>query len=183
MFRFLTRLKPRLQQDAPLLQKTEMCIRDSIKTRVHTENPGDALQAALQYGQLLTVKIENMKEQHRKAAEENEAAKAAAGILDIPEPSRLEPQEPTEEMGFVSVAAGEGLKGLFLDLGCSTVVSGGQTMNPSTEDILEAVLATPAKKVFVLPNNKNIILAAEQTIPLATDREVVVLSLIHISIS
>lgn len=83
-----------------------------IKTHVHTENPGDALQAALQYGQLLTVKIENMKEQHRKAAEENEAAKAAAGILDIPEPSRLEPQEPTEEMGFVSVAAGEGLKGL-----------------------------------------------------------------------
>ena len=78
-------------------------------------------------------------------------------------------------MGFVSVAAGEGLKGLFLDLGCSTVVSGGQTMNPSTEDILEAVLATPAKKVFVLPNNKNIILAAEQTIPLATDREVVVI--------
>ena len=75
----------------------------------------------------------------------------------------------------VSVAAGEGLKGLFLDLGCSTVVSGGQTMNPSTEDILEAVLATPAKKVFVLPNNKNIILAAEQTIPLATDREVVVI--------
>lgn len=146
-----------------------------IKTHVHTENPGDALQAALQYGQLLTVKIENMKEQHRKAAEENEAAKAAAGILDIPEPSRLEPQEPTEEMGFVSVAAGEGLKGLFLDLGCSTVVSGGQTMNPSTEDILEAVLATPTKKVFVLPNNKNIILAAEQTIPLATDREVVVI--------
>ena len=145
-----------------------------IKTHVHTENPGDALQAALQYGQLLTVKIENMKEQHRKAAEENQAQKAAQpGAKE--EKKALEPQAPTEELGFISVAAGDGLKSLFTDLGCANVVSGGQTMNPSTEDILEAVLATPAKKVFVLPNNKNIILAAEQTIPLATDREVIVL--------
>ena len=147
-----------------------------IKTHVHTENPGDALQYALQYGQLLTVKIENMKEQPRKAAEENEAQKAAAAALE-PQPERaaLERQEPTEEMGFISVAAGDGLKSLFLDLGCANVVSGGQTMNPSTEDLLEAVLATPAKKVFVLPNNKNIIMAAEQTVPLATDREVIVI--------
>ena len=70
-------------------------------------------------------------------------------------------------MGFISVAAGDGLKSLFLDLGCANVVSGGQTMNPSTEDLLEAVLATPAKKVFILPNNKNILMAAEQTVPLA----------------
>ena len=145
-----------------------------IKTHVHTENPGDALQAALQYGQLLTVKIENMKEQHRKAAEENQAQKAAQPAAQE-EKKTLEPQAPTEELGFISVAAGDGLKSLFTDLGCANVVSGGQTMNPSTEDILEAVLATPAKKVFVLPNNKNIILAAEQTIPLATDREVIVL--------
>lgn len=144
-----------------------------IKTHVHTENPGNALQAALQYGQLLTVKIENMKEQHRKAAEENEAQKAAAAS---PAPqAALARQEPVEEMGFISVAAGEGLKGLFTDLGCAVVVSGGQTMNPSTEDLLQAVLATPAKKVFVLPNNKNILMAAEQVPPLATDREVVVL--------
>ena len=147
-----------------------------IKTHVHTENPGDALQAALQYGQLLTVKIENMKEQHRKAAEENEAQKAAAAQAQPqPEKAKLEPQEPTEEMGFISVAAGDGLKSLFTDLGCANVVSGGQTMNPSTEDLLEAVLATPAKKVFILPNNKNIIMAAEQTVPLATDREVIVI--------
>lgn len=146
-----------------------------IKTHVHTENPGDALQAALQYGQLLTVKIENMKEQHRKAAEANEARKAAAAEKPQPEKARLEPQEPTEEMGFISVAAGDGLKGLFMDLGCANVVSGSQTMNPSTEDLLEAVLATPAKKVFILPNNKNIIMAAEQTIPLCTDREVIVI--------
>lgn len=143
-----------------------------IKTHVHTENPGDALQAALQYGQLLTVKVENMKEQHRKAAEANEAVKAAAA--EKAEVKKLAPQAPTEEMGFISVAAGDGLKNLFLDLGCSTVVSGGQTMNPSTEDMLEAVLATPAKKVFILPNNKNIIMAAEQTVPLVTDREVIV---------
>ena len=139
-----------------------------------TENPGDALQAALQYSQLLTVKIENMKEQHRKAAEENGAQKAAVQAAPA-EKVHLEPQEPTEEMGFISVAAGDGLKELFLDLGCANVVSGGQTMNPSTEDLMEAVLATPAKKVFILPNNKNIIMAAEQTVPLVTDREVIVI--------
>lgn len=144
-----------------------------IKVHVHTENPGDALQMALQYGQLLTVKIENMKEQHRKAAEENDAAKAAAAQAQ-PKEEKLAPQEPVEELGFISVAAGEGLKGLFQELGCSVVVSGGQTMNPSTEDILEAALATPAKKVFVLPNNKNIILAAEQAISMVTDREIIV---------
>ena len=144
-----------------------------IKVHVHTENPGNALQEALTFGQLLTVKIENMKEQHRKAAEANEEAKAAASAKS--QPVQLERVEPTEELGFVAVAAGEGLHTLFTDLGCSHVVSGGQTMNPSTEDILAAVLATPAKKVFVLPNNKNIIMAAEQTIPLVTDREVVVL--------
>ncbi|WP_322174554.1 DAK2 domain-containing protein [Acutalibacter caecimuris] len=141
-----------------------------IKVHVHTENPGDALQSGLQYGQLLSVKIENMKEQHRQlhrgdAPVEEEPAPA-------PAPAR---QEPTGELGFVSVAAGEGLRSLFAELGCAVVVSGGQTMNPSTEDILGAVLATPAKKVFVLPNNKNILMAAEQTIPLADDREVIVL--------
>ena len=86
----------------------------------------------------------------------------------------LERVEPEEEFGFVAVAAGEGLKSLFTDLGCHQVVSGGQTMNPSTDDILNAIQATPAKVVYVLPNNKNIILAAEQAIPLA-DREVHVL--------
>ena len=142
-----------------------------IKVHVHTEDPGKALQEGLSFGQLLTVKVENMKEQHRQAAEANEAVKAT----EKPAPAPLEPAEPTEELGFVAVAAGDGLHTLFSDLGCSQVVSGGQTMNPSTQDILAAVLATPAKKVFVLPNNKNIIMAAEQTIPLVTDREVVVL--------
>lgn len=142
-----------------------------IKTHVHTENPGQALQEALKFGQLLTVKVENMKEQHRLAAEQNEEAKARAAAETA---NRFEPAEPTEEIGFVSVAAGDGLQALFQDLGCNTVVSGGQTMNPSTQNILAAVMATPAKKVYVLPNNKNIILAAEQAVELAKDRTVVV---------
>ena len=139
-----------------------------IKVHVHTENPGKALEAGLEYGQLLTVKIDNMKEQHRQNAEKNEAAKEKA-------PAPPEPQEPKEEVGFVAVAAGNGLKTLFTDLGCAQVVSGGQTMNPSTENLMEAVLATPAKTVIILPNNKNIVMAAEQTIPLVKDRKVIVL--------
>ena len=140
-----------------------------IKVHVHTEQPGNALQHGLAYGSLLTVKIENMKEQHKKAKEDNDKAKAKTE-----EKSEPVIAEPTEEFGFVSVAAGEGLINLFNELGCLNVVSGGQSMNPSTDDILEAVLATPAKKVFVLPNNKNIIMAAEQTIALVEDREVII---------
>lgn len=138
-----------------------------IKVHVHTENPGNALEAGLAYGQLLTVKIDNMKEQHRKNSEANEVAKASAAAP--------EPAEPVDEVGFVAVAAGDGLKTLFTDLGCAQVVSGGQTMNPSTEQLMAAALATPAKTVIILPNNKNIILAAEQTIPLIHDRKVIVL--------
>lgn len=145
-----------------------------IKTHVHTEAPGNALQKALEYGQLLTVKIENMKEQHRKAAEANEQAKAAA---PAPKEEKAAPErvEPTDDFGFVSVAAGAGVQDLFRDLGCTGIVSGGQTMNPSTEDILAAVLAVPAKTVYVLPNNKNIIMAAEQVVPLVEDRSVVII--------
>ncbi len=145
-----------------------------IKTHVHTEDPGLALQKALEFGQLLSVKIENMKEQHRKAAEENEARKAAQEEAP-PQQEAREEQAPVNDTGFVAVAAGEGLTELFKDLGCDQVVSGGQTMNPSTQDILEAVLATPAKRVYVLPNNKNIIMAAEQAVPMATDRELVII--------
>ena len=136
-----------------------------IKVHVHTDNPGLALQEALNFGQLLKVKVENMREQNKAAKGEQIASKK----------TKLEPVEPIEEIGFVAVAAGEGIKTLFNDLGSLNVVGGGQTMNPSVENILEAVLATPAKNVFVLPNNKNIILAAEQAIPLATDRKIIVL--------
>lgn len=138
-----------------------------IKVHVHTEQPGNALQKGLTYGQLLTVKVENMKQQHENAKAENNKKKSAKKVL--------KPQEPTEEVGFVAVAAGEGLEALFNDLGCANVVSGGQSMNPSTDDIYAAVMATPAKTVFVLPNNKNIIMAAEQTAKIVEDREVVIL--------
>ena len=147
---------------------------DSIKVHVHTENPGQALEEAITYGQLLTVKVENMKEQHRKAAEKYEKEKAAAEAAQKKQ-EELKPVEPENEVGFVAVASGEGLEALFRDLGCDHIVSGGQSMNPSTEDIYQAVMATPAKTVFVLPNNKNIILAAEQVIPLVEDRNVVII--------
>ncbi len=140
-----------------------------IKVHVHTEDPGNALEAGLAFGQLLTVKIENMKEQHRKAAEENAKEKPQK------QEEEFQPADPVNEVGFVAVSAGAGLKTLFTDLGCGQVVSGGQSMNPSTEQLVAAVRATPAKTVFILPNNKNIILAAEQAVPLVTDRKVLVL--------
>lgn len=141
-----------------------------IKVHVHTEQPGNALQKGLEFGQLLTVKVENMKEQHKQAKVENDAKKAKKA-----KKVKLEVAQPVEEIGFVAVAAGDGLCELFKDLGCNHVVSGGQSMNPSTDDIYEAIMATPAKTVMVLPNNKNIIMAAEQTIPLVEDRRVIVI--------
>lgn len=142
-----------------------------IKVHVHTEQPGDALKEGLKFGQLLTVKVENMKEQHKKAQEENEKAKSKSAS---DEKQKFEVQPPEEEIGFVAVAAGDGVREMFMDLGCSHVVSGGQSMNPSTDDIYEAVMATPAKNVIVLPNNKNIIMAAEQTVPMVKDRNVII---------
>ncbi len=136
-----------------------------IKVHVHTNDPGKALSEGVKYGQFETVKVENMRIQHANAAWVPEEAAGPAA------PQRAEPEN---EVGFVAVAAGEGLRTLFTDLGCESVVSGGQTMNPSTDDILNAIQATPAKVVYVLPNNKNIILAAEQAVPLA-DRKVHVL--------
>ncbi len=144
-----------------------------IKCHVHTNDPGNAIQAALKLGYLTNMKIDNMREQHGHSG--NSAAELAAAEMgeEVPEFPYAAVEEENE-FGFVAVAAGEGVKQLFLDLGVNNVVSGGQTMNPSTDDILAAIHATPAKHVFVLPNNKNIIMAAEQTINLA-DREVEVL--------
>ncbi len=140
-----------------------------IKVHVHTETPNVVLEKGLTYGQLLAVKVENMKEQHKNAKENNKKSKKKKKKKET-----FAFADPTEQFGFVAVAAGEGMKTLFCDLGCNNVVSGGQSMNPSTDDILEAVLGTPAKNVIVLPNNKNIILAAEQVIPLVEDRKVVI---------
>jgi len=138
---------------------------DIIKVHVHTEHPGKALEEGLLFGMLTNLKIENMKEQHKEEHKKAEQQKL----------KKLAPQKPEQDYGFVAVVSGAGLEALFADLGVQSIVRGGQTSNPSTEDILEAVLATPAKNVFVLPNNKNIILAAEQAQKLTDDRNVIVL--------
>ena len=137
-----------------------------IKVHVHTDNPGKALQKALEFGHFINdprPKIENMRIQHENKVKEAKAAEEG-----------YQPAEPEKEFGFVAVSAGHGLEAMFTDLGVDVVVKGGQTMNPSTDDILRAILKTPANTVFVLPNNKNIIMAAEQAVKL-TDRKVCVL--------
>ena len=132
-----------------------------IKVHVHTNDPGKALSEAVKYGSFVTVKIENMRLQHtEKVMSEQELA-----------PKIAEPEKP---LGAVSVCAGEGLADVFMNLGVDAIISGGQTMNPSTQDILEAVNRVPAETVFVLPNNKNIIMAAQQVDAL-TPKHVVVI--------
>ncbi len=138
---------------------------DIIKVHVHTEHPGKAIEQGLLFGSLVNLKIENMKEQHKNQEKKVEMAKK----------KKAQPVKPEKQFGFVSVVNGAGLEAIFTDLGVDSIVRGGQTSNPSTEDIIEAILATPAKNVFVLPNNKNIIMAAEQAVKLVTDRKVIVL--------
>ena len=137
---------------------------DIIKVHVHTDQPNKALEEGLKFGPLLTIKIENMREQH--------TAKVIEGTADAPAERVIVPAE--KKYGFVAVAAGEGLKNVFTDLGVDAVVQGGQTMNPSTDDIVRAVDSVPAEIVFVLPNNKNIIMAAEQAVHLSEEKKIVV---------
>ena len=132
-----------------------------IKVHVHTNNPGTALQEALKYGSFVTVKIENMRLQHtEKVLSEQELSPKIA--------------EPEKALGVVSVCAGKGLGEVFSNLGVDGIISGGQTMNPSTQDILEAVNRVPAETVFILPNNKNIIMAAQQVEGLTPKKVVVI---------
>ena len=141
---------------------------DVANCHVHTSDPGMMLSEAIKYGYLTNFKIENMHEQflaRQKQAEAEEKKDSEFTYAAV---------DPEREYGFVAVAAGEGLKNVFTDLGVDAVVSGGQTMNPSTEDILAAIQSVPAKTVLVLPNNKNIIMASEQAQKLA-DRKVIVL--------
>lgn len=135
---------------------------DIIKVHVHTDQPNRALEEALKFGPLLTVKIENMREQH------------TAKVIESDTPRERVIAAPEKKFGFVAVAAGDGLQNVFTDLGVDQIVRGGQTMNPSTDDLLHAIDAVPAEVVFVLPNNKNIIMAAEQAVPLS-EKQVVVL--------
>ena len=137
---------------------------DIIKVHVHSNHPGKAIEEGIKFGELTKMKIENMREQHHNIIKADEAVQK----------NRKVPVKPEKDFGFVAVAAGAGIEALCRDLGADSVVRGGQTMNPSTEDILEAIGQTPANNVFVLPNNKNIIMAAEQAVALA-DRNVCVL--------
>lgn len=144
-----------------------------IKVHVHTDHPGNAFECGLTFGSLVNMKVENMRDQHERAKHDaNNKQKAPTKTADLSQ--TITPVEPTKPVGFVSVCAGDGVAEVFKDLGVDTIVSGGQTMNPSTDNILRAIESTPAETVYVLPNNKNIIMAAEQAIPIAT-RKVIVL--------
>ena len=138
-----------------------------IKVHVHTNNPGKAIEKGLEFGSMNLPKIENMKYQHEAAKKADKVTVSSADKAYVSVP-------PEKPYGFVAVAAGDGIEAMFKDAGADCIVKGGQTMNPSTQDILAAIQSTPAETVFVLPNNKNIIMAAEQAVKLA-DRKVCVL--------
>ena len=140
---------------------------DIIKLHVHTNHPGQVIEKALEYGELEALKVENMRLQHSALMENEQEAQGA-----IAEPA-IAPIE--KEFGFVSVCMGDGIRETFLDLGVDSVVFGGQTMNPSTQDIIDGVNRTPAKYVYVLPNNKNIYLVAKQAAEMVKDKKVIVM--------
>ena len=136
-----------------------------VKVHVHTNDPGQAIQKALTYGQLSNMKIDNMRlEHHEKVIKEAEkmAAQQAA-------------QEPAKEVGFISVSVGDGMGQIFRELGADYLIEGGQTMNPSTEDVLQAIAHVNAENIFIFPNNKNIILAANQARDLTEDKNIIVI--------
>ncbi len=150
---------------------------EAFKVHVHTNIPGEALTKSQQYGTLELAKIENMRTQYddimagRKAQSTDDLEKIEQEL----ESGEEQHAAPTKRYGIVAVCAGEGIANLFKELGADTIVTGGQTMNPSTADIIKEINRTPAEVVFVLPNNKNIIMAAEQSIPLCEDKTVVVI--------
>ncbi len=141
---------------------------DIIKVHIHTNHPGAVLEAALLFGMFATVKIENMKKQHSSLAD------AGASEAPAEEPADAV-AEPTKQYGFVSVCMGDGIRDMFLDFNVDEIVFGGQTMNPSMQDILDAVNKTPAEVVYVLPNNKNIDMVAMQAAEVVTDKNVIVI--------
>ena len=139
-----------------------------VKIHVHTNDPGKALQKGLEHGQLSRIKIDNMREEHReKLFKESEKA----ALMQ----QEQKAQKEEKEAGFISVSAGEGLKAIFQELGVDYLIEGGQTMNPSTEDMLNAIEQVPAKTIYILPNNKNVILAANQAQELTKDKKIVVI--------
>lgn len=146
---------------------------DIIKLHVHTDDPGRVLSEAVKYGMFYTVKVENMKNQHSGLIEAKEKSDEteSEGITSVP---------ATKPYGFVSVCSGDGIKTVFSDLGVDKIVTGGQTMNPSTDDMLRAIAATPAETVFVLPNNSNIYLVAKTAAEMTTDKRVEVLKTVSV---
>lgn len=139
-----------------------------VKVHVHTNHPGQAIERALTYGALSRMKIDNMREEHQEKLIKDAQKLAQAQA----EEERA--KEPPKEAGFISVSAGEGLSGIFRDLGVDYLIEGGQTMNPSTEDMLNAIDKVNAKTIYILPNNKNIVLAANQARDLTEDKEIIV---------
>ena len=145
-----------------------------VKVHVHTNDPGLAMQRGLTYGGLTTIIIENMKlERDEKVSALKE--KEMQESMQAPVQSESKPSEPPKEMGFISVSIGEGINEIFKGLGVDYIIEGGQTMNPSTEDMLNAIERVNAKNIFILPNNKNIILAANQAAALSEDKNIVVI--------
>ena len=150
-----------------------VCVADSdiVKVHVHTNDPGLAIQKGLSYGSLTSMKIDNMREEHHERLFKDAQKLASAQA----QTQRAAEAEPEKEIGFVAVSMGDGMKKIFSELGVDEIIEGGQTMNPSTADILDAVERVNAKTVFVLPNNKNIILAAQQARELVEGKKVIVI--------
>ena len=152
---------------------------DIVKVHVHTNDPGMAIQKALMYGALSNMKIDNMRLEHQekviKMNGKNAVKESESQVADVTSTAQATSDEPRKDIGFVTVAAGDGMTEIFKSLGVDVVISGGQTMNPSTDDIVNAVNSVNADCVFVLPNNKNIILAANQAQYLVEDKKVVVI--------
>lgn len=144
-----------------------------VKTHVHTNDPGLAIQEALKHGSLSKIKIDNMREEHQERLIKDAEKVAAQQAATEQQTAEVDPSE-WKEIGFISVSAGDGLSEIFKGLGVDHMIEGGQTMNPSTDDILSAVEKVPAKNIFVLPNNKNIILAAQQAASLSEDKKLFV---------
>ncbi len=145
-----------------------------VKVHVHTNDPGLAIQKALTYGSLSRMKIDNMREEHQEKLIKDAGRLAAEQKAAEETRTAEKPTEPRKPYGFVAVSVGEGMDAIFRDLGVDCLITGGQTMNPSTEDMLNAINQVNADTVFVLPNNKNIILAAQQAQSLTEDKEVIV---------
>ena len=139
---------------------------DIIKVHVHTNHPGKAIEKGLTYGELTNMKIDNMREEHRERLNLTQAEAQA---------EESKPEEPRKDFGFVAVSIGQGMNDIFRELGVDYLIEGGQTMNPSTEDILNAIDKINADNIYVLPNNKNIILAAQQAESLVEDKNIIVI--------